>query len=140
MERRLFQTPLISTMARCTTTNSTLPPAENLKQEGIAGVHSGRHGESGRQHQGQKHERHDEIGKLLEHVVPLGLFSLRKSEPQMLPDRRANVFQLAAARREVLAEVPAREAVDEISEPVDDEEPGEEEMPAPSRRQIAMAG
>ena len=42
--------------------------------------------------------------------------------------------------REVAPEMPAHEAIDEIGDPVDDEEPGEEEVPAAPRGEIAMAG
>src|SRR5262245_4359623 len=117
-----------------------LTPAKNLKQEGIACVHAGRHGEAGQEHQRQKHERHDEISELLQHVVALGLVALRKPEPDMLPYRGADMFQLAAARCEILSEMAAYQAVDQIGEPVDNEEPGEEEVPAPPGGEVAVAG
>src|SRR6476659_8251611 len=113
-----------------------LAAAENLQQEGVARVHARRHGETCRQHQRQKHEGHDEIGELLQHVVALGLLAFGELEPQMLPNGGVDMLELAAARRKVLAEMPADKAVAEIDQPVDDKQPGEEEMPAASCGQI----
>src|SRR5262245_3755879 len=50
------------------------------------------------------------------------------------------MFQLAAARCEILPEMAAYQAVDQIDEPVDNEEPGEEEVPAPPGGEVAVAG
>src|SRR5262245_46930578 len=57
----------------------------------------------------------------------------------MLPYRGADMFQLAAARYEILPEMTAHQAIDQIDEPVDDEQPGEEKVPAASRGEIAVA-
>src|SRR4029079_13597800 len=82
----------------------------------------------------------DEISELLQHVVALGLLALREFEPDVLPYRGADMLELAAARREIFPEMAAHQAVNEIEEPVDDEEPGEEEVPAPPGGEVAMAG
>ena len=89
IERRLFQTPEISTMTTCTSTNSTmplaqmkwmvradLPAAEEVEQPREGGVHAGRHGEAGRAASAAAAEDDGEVGELLQHVVALGLLAL----------------------------------------------------------------
>ena len=49
------------------------------------------------------------------------------------------MLELARRRREVAPEMPAHQAVDEIGDAVDDEEPGKEEVPAPPGGEVAMA-
>jgi len=57
----------------------------------------------------------------------------------VFPDGCTDMLQLAPARCEVFGDMAAYQAVDKIDEPVDDKEPREEEMPAATRREIAMA-
>src|ERR1700687_2348550 len=103
-----------------------LPPAEDVEEKWEARVHAGRHCKSGRQHQREQQEHHDEVGELLQDVVALGLLALGEFEPEVFPDRGANMLELAALRNQVAGDMPAAEAIDEVDEPVDDKEPRKE--------------
>src|SRR5262245_16942947 len=102
-----------------------LPPAEDVEKHGEGGVHAGRHGKPGQKHERQEHERNGEIGELLQDIVALGLFALGKVEPRMLPDRGADMRQVLARGCKIAAEMTAAEAPQEVSETVEQEQPGE---------------
>src|SRR6266550_6483922 len=56
----------------------------------------------------------------------------------MIANRLRNRTQLAASRGEIAREMPAADGPREIGEPVQDEDPGEEEVPRPRHRQPAV--
>src|SRR5437899_8242580 len=56
----------------------------------------------------------------------------------MIADRLRNSAQLAAVGREIAREMPAADGPREIGEAVQDEDPGEEEVPRPRHRQPAV--
>ena len=92
-----------------------------------------------RNRSGKQHEDDAEIGELLQHVValapprPFGKRNIRCSQ-----DGAADAAK-SAPRRHDLAPNAGRETVDEIERAVDDEEPGEEEVPAPAGGEILVA-
>src|SRR5262249_36956431 len=114
-----------------------LPSVEEIDDEGEAGIDARRHGKPGEHDERQDDEDEAEIGELLQHIVVTAVI---EAEEGMIDDRPADAAQLRPARDEVAPDMAAEEARDEIDEAVDDEEPGEEEMPAPAGREILIAG
>src|SRR5262249_23782647 len=117
-----------------------LPAAKHIEKDREGGVHAWRHGEPGEEHERQENQRDDEIGKLLQHVIAFGLLALGESKPGMLADRGADMLEVAACWSEIVPKMAAAKAPKDISEAVEQEEPGEEEMPAPAGGEVAMPG
>src|SRR5262249_7703307 len=105
-----------------------LPAAKHIENGREGGVPAPRQGKPCEEHQRQENERDDEIGKFLQHVIAFGLLALGELESGMLPDRGANMLKVAARWSEIVPKMAAAKAPYEISEPVEQEEPGEEEM------------
>src|SRR5215468_6577701 len=117
-----------------------LPAAKHIEKDREDGVHARRHGEPGEEHERQENQRDDEIGKLLQHVIAFGLLALGESKPGMFADRGADMLEVAACWSEIVPKMAAPKAPKDISEAVEQEEPGEEEMPAPAGGEVAMPG
>src|SRR5215471_5852562 len=109
-----------------------LPAAKHIEKDREGGVHRWRHGKPGEEHERQKNERDDEIGELLQDVIAFGLLAFREVESDMFANRGADMLEVAAGRGEIAPKMPAAKAPYEISDAVEQEEPGKEEMPAPS--------
>jgi hypothetical protein len=117
-----------------------LSPAEDVEKRGEGRVHAGRHGKPGQKHKRQKHDRDGEIGEFLQNIVALGLFALGKLEPRVLADRGADMRKVVARGRKIAPEMAAAEAPQEVGEAVEQEQPSEEEVPAPSHGEVAISG
>src|SRR5262249_47927114 len=117
-----------------------LPAAKHIEKDREGGVHAWRHGEPGEEHERQENQRDDEIGKLLQHVIAFGLLALRESKPGMLADRGADMLEVAACWSEIVPKMAAAKAPKDISEAVEQEEPGEEEMPSAPHGEVAVTG
>ncbi len=115
-----------------------LASAEQVQQPWRGGVDAWRHGQARQQHQRQ-HDDDADVGELLQHIVGPRLLPLREFEAQMIPDRVADAAQLQTGRQEVAAEVAGEDAPQQIDQAVDDEDPGEGEMPEAAGGQVLPA-
>src|SRR5271170_4363575 len=104
-----------------------LPAAKEREQPWESGVDRWRHCEPG-EDQDRKGDDDAEISELLQHVVMQRLVAFGKSEPRVIDDCPWNRPYVGCARPEVANMTPPDE-VGEIDEPVEHENPGEEEMP-----------
>src|SRR6266481_5186966 len=57
----------------------------------------------------------------------------------MIEDRASYVAQLPRGRNEVAPHVPAHEAVDQIDQCIENQQPGEEEVPAPACGEVPIS-
>src|SRR5580704_8273161 len=97
-------------------TKSARPDAAAKWMSGA--VDGGRHGEAGEDHEREQHEDDQEIGELLQHIVPLRRGAAREAQAQMFEDLPSDVAKLDAAREKILAEMPAGDAPGEIDEAI----------------------
>src|SRR5439155_1052071 len=80
-----------------------------------------------------------QIRELLEHVVAARRHSRGMAEAQMIEERSRDAAQVCPRGPEIVGQVPPREGPEAEAEPGQDEDPGEEEMPAPSHGQPLIA-
>src|SRR6267378_2602349 len=57
----------------------------------------------------------------------------------MIEDRASYVAQLPRGRNEVAPHVPAHEAVDQIDQCIENQQPGEKEVPAPACGEVLIS-
>ena len=117
-----------------------LPATEEIDPAGEQRIEPGGQGEAHQDDQRQENEDHCQIGKLLQHVVALGRFAGGMLEAKMLDDRAADRAQFRSVWSEVAAEMAAADRIRDVTQTVDHEHPGEEEVPAPCHRQPAAVG
>ncbi len=70
-----------------------------------------------------------------------GRFAFWKAQPRMFGNLVGKMArrQFGSGRRKIAAKMPGEKAIEEINETIDDEEPGEEEMPAPAGGKVLIA-
>src|SRR6267143_2028619 len=107
--------------------------------EGHDGVEARRHREPGENAEGTQPEDHPRVGDLLQHVVVGRRLACRMAEPQVIADRVAEAAEVARPGQKIVREVMTRERVDGKAEAGEDENPGEQEMPATSHGQPLAA-
>src|SRR6185312_5778543 len=105
----------------------SLAPVKQREQPRERRVDRRRHGEP-RKDQDRKGDHDAEISELLQDVIAPRLVAFGKAEPQVIGDRARNRLEVGEARPKG-ADVAAEDEVREIEKSVEDENPGEEEMP-----------
>lgn len=118
-----------------------LPTTEQIEQPGGDRIEARRHGKPRPDHQRQQYEDYGDIGEFLQRIIVACLGPLGKAQPGVTDDLVTEMrrLQFFGRRQQIAAEMPAGETISEIDEAVDDEQPGNEEMPAPARCQILIA-
>src|SRR3990167_3524479 len=107
-----------------------LAAGEEIDEPREGSIDAGRHAETGQHDQRQDDEDQDQVGELLQDVV---VAAVVEAEAEMLHDRGADAAKLRPARDEIAPDMAVEEARNDIDEAVDDEEPGEEEVPGGAR-------
>src|SRR5271166_1919869 len=118
-----------------------LAASEQIEQEWRRSIDSRRHRES-RQHGERSDQEHDAgVGDFLQRIVVARGFAPWKLQLQVMPEFgcQSPRMQLRPAWNEVLPQMPREQPADQINEPVDDQNPSEEKVPAPAGCQIAVA-
>ena len=119
-----------------------LPTAEHRHQPGLTRIHRRRHGQAGQDHQGQDAEDHGQIGEFLDGVIASGFLALGEAQAGVVQDLVPEVLgrQLIRRRQKVALDMAVQQVGDHIEDAIEDEEPGEEEVPVTAIDQGAIAG
>ena len=83
---------------------------------------------------------YDEVSELLDDVVALGFLAFWKAQRQMLEDSCTKMPDLIARRDQSKPELTGCNAVGEIDEPVEHEDPGEQKVPLTPGREVLRRG
>jgi hypothetical protein len=99
--------------------------AEGGDEDGENGNHRGGHGQSGPDHQRQEKENHGEIGEALQDVVGESFFRGRALEAEVIGDsaREGRPGELSFGGKQVVEEVPRKDAGDEVQQAVQHAKP-----------------
>src|ERR1700730_2596625 len=95
-----------------------LTPSEKREKLRHRAVDGGRHGKAGKNHEREQHKDDQEIGELLQHIVSLRRRTAREVQAQMCYDLSPDMAELRTAGEKIPAEMPARNAPDEIDEAI----------------------
>ena len=116
-------------------------PPKTSSSKGSAGVHARRHGEAGQRPsaaaaRGPRRDRRASAARCSACLLAFGELAAAAWSPI---STRPICWSSLPARREVARRWPLTRLCGQVDEPVDDKQPGEEEMPAASVDQIAVA-
>ena len=93
-----------------------LAPSEEREKLRHGAVDAGRHREAGEDHEREQHEDDQEVGELLQHIVSLRCRTAREVQAQICYDLSPDMAELRTVGEKIPAEMPARDAPDEIDE------------------------
>lgn len=110
--------------------------AEEVVQEGENRFAPRGAGEAGQKNQRPQNENDPRVGDFLKDVVPGRFLSFRMAKEERVPEGRSDFPEVAPTRKKIFEEMSTGEAVSDIDQPVEREDPGKEEVVPPAEQPL----